>query len=102
MRLAAFFITLLVVTAISADAPATSRPEDILNFLNQTVAWHRVLGDRQSLMNQPSDAIFLNENRQIADQVAIVGVVEQLGQPGLHVFHGPNDDGRWGEKELHM
>jgi len=29
--------------------------------------------------------------REIADQVAITGVVEQLGQSGLHVSHGSND-----------
>lgn len=66
---AACLITFAVATAICADAPATSRPEDILSFLNQTVAWHRLLGDRQSLVSRPSDAAFLSENRQIADQV---------------------------------
>jgi len=30
-------------------------------------------------------------SREIADQVAITGVVEQLGQSGLHVSHGSND-----------
>jgi hypothetical protein len=41
-------------------------------------------------------------SREIADQVAIIGIVEQFGQPGLHVFHGSNHGGPAAEKELHM
>jgi len=54
---------------IIADAPATTRPEDILNFLDKTVSWHRQLSNHLSLVNGPGDTVFLNENRQIADQV---------------------------------
>src|SRR5215467_10417974 len=54
---------------IIADAPATIRPEDILSFLDQSVSWHRQLSNHLSLVNGPGDAVFLNENRQIADQV---------------------------------
>jgi len=39
---------------------------------------------------------------EIADQVAITGVVEQLGQYGLHVFHGSNDGRPTQKRELHM
>jgi small-conductance mechanosensitive channel/flagellar motility protein MotE (MotC chaperone) len=56
-------------TALPADAPSTTRPEDVLSFLNQTIVWYRQLGSLQQLVNEPSDAVFLNDNRQIADQV---------------------------------
>lgn len=56
-------------SARPADAPPTNRPEDILKFLNQTIVWYRLLASQQQLVNEPSDAVFLSDNRQIADQV---------------------------------
>ncbi|HSK45103.1 MAG TPA: mechanosensitive ion channel family protein [Candidatus Binatia bacterium] len=43
--------------------------EDIVSFLNQTIVWSRQLTAEQQLVNEPSDALFLNDSRQIADQV---------------------------------
>lgn len=56
-------------TAVPADAPATARPEDLLAFLNHTIIWYRQLGSLQQVVNEPSDMVFLNDNRQVADQV---------------------------------
>ena len=64
---AAFLI--FAISAVPADAPANNRPEDILGFLNQTIVWYRLLGSQQQLVNEPSDSVFLSDNRQIADQV---------------------------------
>lgn len=64
-----FLLLFAVATALPADAPPTNRPEDILGFLNQTVVWYRLLVSQQALVREPSDAVFLNQNRQIADQV---------------------------------
>src|SRR5262249_1032532 len=43
--------------------------EDIIPFLNQTIVWSRQLSAQQQLVTEPSDALFLNDSRQIADQV---------------------------------
>src|SRR5215471_9603079 len=64
-----FTLMFLAAAGLIADAPATNRPADILSFLNQTVVWYRLLASQQELVREPSDAVFLNENRQIADQV---------------------------------
>lgn len=65
----AVFIVFFTAAALIADAPAGSRPEDILSFLNQTLVWYRLISSQQQLVNEPSDSIFLNENRQVADRV---------------------------------
>src|SRR6266852_4753450 len=55
---------------LPAPAPAADpRPEDIISFLNQTILWHRQLISQQQLVNEPSDAIFLNDSHEISDQV---------------------------------
>jgi small-conductance mechanosensitive channel len=38
--------------------------------LNQTIVWHQQLTEQQQLVKEPSDLLFLNDNRQIADQVS--------------------------------
>jgi small-conductance mechanosensitive channel len=54
----------------SAPNPATNGgSEDIIPFLNQTIVWSRQLSTEQQLVSEPSDALFLNDSRQIADQV---------------------------------
>jgi small-conductance mechanosensitive channel len=63
-----FLLLFAVATALPADAPPTIRPEDILSFLNQTVVWYRLLVSQQTLVREPSDSVYLNENRQVADQ----------------------------------
>ena len=75
LRLKTAVIIILLLTAspgLPADAPTTSRPEDILKFLNQTIVWYRLLATQQQLVNEPSDSVFLDDNRQIAD--AVVGL----------------------------
>src|SRR5262249_9129142 len=57
-------------TASSAPGPSSSSgAEDIIPFLNQTLVWSRQLSAQQQLVSEPSDALFLNDNRQIADRV---------------------------------
>ena len=51
------------------NAGHTAGPEDIIPFLNQTIVWSRQLIAEQQLVSEPSDALFLNDNRQVADQV---------------------------------
>src|SRR5947207_6862618 len=62
------FVLLATSGPLLSDAP-TARPDDILAFLNQSIVWHRQLSAQEQLVREPSDAVFLNDNRQIADQV---------------------------------
>jgi len=52
-----------------ANAIQPASAEDIISFLNQTIVWSRQLTAEQQLVSEPSDALFLNDNRQVADQV---------------------------------
>src|SRR5258708_36073170 len=65
----ALAICLLGVTAVVCADETQSEPQQVLNFLNQTIEWYRQLASQQQLANQPTDVIFLNQNRQLADQV---------------------------------
>jgi len=54
----------------SADSDTTAaNGEEIIPFLNQTIQWYRQITLQQQLATEPSDVLFLNDNRQIADQV---------------------------------
>lgn len=55
--------------AFAQDNTTSSGVDDILPFLNQTIVWSRQLSAQQQLVTEPSDAVFLNDSRQIADQV---------------------------------
>ena len=52
-----------------ANAVQAGGAEDIISFLNQTIVWSRQLTAEQQLVSEPSDALFLNDSRQVADQV---------------------------------
>ncbi|MBZ5492157.1 MAG: mechanosensitive ion channel family protein [Acidobacteriia bacterium] len=52
-----------------ANAVQSGSAEDIISFLNQTIVWSRQLTAEQQLVSEPSDALFLNDSRQLADQV---------------------------------
>jgi small-conductance mechanosensitive channel len=65
---------LLAIAAIAQDNSADSEStatngEEIIPFLNQTIEWYRQITVQQQLATEPSDVLFLNDNRQIADQV---------------------------------
>src|SRR5205807_10281513 len=63
-------LLLLSVLLASTTAAFTQGSPDIISFLNQTIVWYQQLADQQQLVNEPSDMLFLNDNRQIADQVS--------------------------------
>ncbi len=55
-----------------SPTPSAAMPgngEEIIPFLNQTIVWYRQLTIQQQLATEPSDVLFFNDNRQIADQV---------------------------------
>ena len=41
----------------------------VIELLDQTIDWYRTLGVQQQVANEPSDLLFLYDNRQIASQV---------------------------------
>src|SRR5690242_1528098 len=68
-RLMAALVLIAAVLAFSQET-APGGADQIIPFLNQTIVWSRQLAVQQQLVSEPSDALFLNDNRQIADQVA--------------------------------
>jgi small-conductance mechanosensitive channel len=59
------------VMSQSTPAPNSSPggEESIVPFLNQNIVWYRDLTQQQQLATEPSDVLFFNDNRQIAEQV---------------------------------
>jgi small-conductance mechanosensitive channel len=55
--------------AQTQNNPAPAGPEGIIPFLDQTIVWYRLLSAQQQLVNEPSDLLFLSDNRQTADQI---------------------------------
>jgi len=56
-------------TKKDANTVQPASAEDIISFLNQTIVWSRQLTAEQQLVNEPSDALFLNDSRQLADRI---------------------------------
>jgi len=55
------------VVAPSVAAPMTGK--QVIQVLDQTIDWFRMLGIQQQAANEPSDLLILYDNRQIASQV---------------------------------
>lgn len=71
--LAATFLLALtgpVVPAQQTTDTQASSGDEIIGFLNQALVWYRQQTGLQQLVNEPSDVLFLNDSRRIADQVA--------------------------------
>jgi hypothetical protein len=60
-------VTIVVTAAWTADGVAES--QSIIAFLNQTIVWYRQLTVQEQLATDPSDVLFLNDNRTLADQI---------------------------------
>lgn len=43
--------------------------QDVLSFVNQSIAWYRQLSTEQQIANEPEDIIFVNDDRQLATQI---------------------------------
>lgn len=54
-----------------AQAPSSSLPgaQDVIAFLNQSIDWHRQIVVEEQVATDPSDVLFVNDNRQTARQV---------------------------------
>lgn len=65
----------LAIALLSAPAPQQRQPIDathVLAFLNRTIAWDERLDAQGELADQPTDVLYVNDNRQLGKQV--VGV----------------------------
>jgi small-conductance mechanosensitive channel len=64
---------LLVIGAATGPSQTTpagaSDSQGIIQFLNQTLNWHRELALERQIATEPSDVLVVNDNRQVADQV---------------------------------
>lgn len=67
--LLSFAIAAMAQNNSAASNTTASNGEEIIPFLNQTIEWYRQITVQQQLASEPSDVLFLNDNRQIADQV---------------------------------
>jgi small-conductance mechanosensitive channel len=53
----------------ASNALSSPDAQSVISFLNQTIVWYRQLTTQQEVVTEPSDVVFLNQNRQLADQV---------------------------------
>jgi small-conductance mechanosensitive channel len=62
--------TLLCGAAIAATiSTATPTSQQTLGFLNQTIDWYRHLSSEEQLADQPTDLLFVYNDRDVANQV---------------------------------
>jgi small-conductance mechanosensitive channel len=88
-----------VSSAAPPAQPAAPLPDAarVLGFLNRTVGWYQRVDAQSELADQPTDVLYLNDNRQLARQVVTLtfdsakaeaqllagaGVAAPAGQPG--------------------
>ena len=63
------FAVILLATFGMSDDEAQSPSQSLIAFLNQSVVWYRQLTLQQQLATEPTDVLFLNDNRQLGDQI---------------------------------
>jgi small-conductance mechanosensitive channel len=68
-------VLLLCVTLLAQSAAAPAAPagmpdsRQVLDYLNQSIDWYRHLSTEEQIATDPSDVLFVNDDRQIANQV---------------------------------
>ncbi|MGA8806962.1 MAG: hypothetical protein WB973_03720, partial [Thermoanaerobaculia bacterium] len=67
--LAAGFSTLLLAQSRNAPPSPLPKGSQLLGFLNQTVGWYGRLDAEGQLADQPTDVLYVNDDRQLATQV---------------------------------
>lgn len=58
-----------IVASVAWTADGVQEPQSIIAFLNQTIVWYRQLTVQEQLATDPSDVLFLDDNRSLADQI---------------------------------
>lgn len=54
---------------LRAQAPPEPSAQKIIDFLNQNINWYRNTSSEQQLATEPSDLVYLNDDRQLSTQV---------------------------------
>ena len=64
-------LALIVFCGMAIEAAAVTTPDahQTLGFLNQTIDWYRHLGSEEQLADQPTDVLFVYNDRDIANQI---------------------------------
>lgn len=84
--------------------PNLPEAQSVISYLNQTIVWYRQLTIQQEVASEPSDVVFLNQNRQLADQVvrlsfdfarADAQLLAQRGRKGGELNSGASGTGRY-------
>lgn len=52
-----------------SSTPAQITSQDVIAFLNQTITWQRHFAVEQQIASEPADVIFLNDDRQLSNQI---------------------------------
>lgn len=67
----AIFISLLTILTlgISAQAPARPDAQAVIDYLNQSIDWHRQITTEEQVATDASDVLFVNDNRQTANSI---------------------------------
>jgi small-conductance mechanosensitive channel len=58
-----------IILLAQGSSPDQTDANEIIQYLNQTINWYRQIGQQQQIADEPSDALVLNDNRQLGDQV---------------------------------
>ena len=66
LLLLCFTLLLFCATECVEAAPGQGQQQPVIDFLNQTIGWYRMVNAAQSLASEPADVVFLTQNRQIA------------------------------------
>lgn len=69
---AAIAVPLLIIVSLctSAQAPAKLPDEQrVIDYLNQSIDWHRQIIVEEQVATDPSDVLFVNDNRQTANSI---------------------------------
>lgn len=113
-----WFAAALVLFSFLAGLPARAQPVDtlskpssapdaksVISYLNQTIVWYHQLNLQQEIANEPSDVVFVNQNRQLAEQVVRLSfefaradaqlLNQKSGQGGGEPVRAANGGGRY-------
>jgi len=64
-----FLAIFFAATAAHAVPPAAPSAQQILSFLNRTIAWSARINGQVDLADQPTDILYVNDDRQLARQI---------------------------------
>jgi small-conductance mechanosensitive channel len=72
--------------------------DEVLAFLNQTIVWSSQLAAQQQLVSEPSDAVFLNDSRQVSNQ--IVALAFDFARARAQALVSQSNSGSGGQSQV--